>query len=371
MSTRTNSEPISARPNLEVTKLDTYIARTVTSTVIIASAGLVFLFVIFTFLDQMDDFREGYDLVDIMRYVGYSAPRIFYETLPFAALIGCLAGLGLLANTSELIVMRSSGVSTWHIFWSATKPALILILVGIFIGEMLLPDFERAARTFKQNAKQDEITPQGGFWFRERDVYMHFNSVSSDGELKEIHQYYLNDEKELIKTLWASYAKYNEENSYWLMENIRITHLNSPTKRLEERQQMIWRTELTPKILSAEILVDPDKMSMRELWEKIRYMNTQGLNTKKYELGLWSKIMQPVATLSLVFVAVAFVFGPLRETTMGMRVVTGLIIGILFKFVQDLLSPASLVFGFSPFIATLAPILACTFLGYLLIKRAN
>ena len=45
----TNSEQISARPNPEVTKLDTYIARTVTSTVIIASAGLVFLFLIFTF----------------------------------------------------------------------------------------------------------------------------------------------------------------------------------------------------------------------------------------------------------------------------------------------------------------------------------
>ena len=69
--------------------------------------------------------------------------------------------------------------------------------------------------------------------------------------------------------------------------------------------------------------------------------------------------------------AVAFIFGPLRETTMGMRIVTGLVIGVLFKFVQDLLSPASLVFGFPPLAATLVPIVICLGLGYHLIRRAN
>ena len=112
-------------------------------------------------------------------------------------------------------------------------------------------------------------------------------------------------------------------------------------------------------------------MSITDLWRKIGYMTSQGLNTDKYELGFWSKLLQPLASLSLVFVAVAFIFGPLRQTTMGMRVVTGLIIGVLFKFVQDLLSPASLVFGFPPLIATLVPILICIILGYNLIRRAN
>ena len=141
--------------------------------------------------------------------------------------------------------------------------------------------------------------------------------------------------------------------------------------RVKRLDTLIWRTELTPDILSAEILVEPDKMSMTELWRKISYMSSQELNTSKFELGLWSKLLQPLASLSLVFVAVAFIFGPLRETTMGMRVVTGLVIGILFKFVQDLLSPASLVFGFPPLISTLAPIIICVIIGYKLIRRAN
>ena len=224
----------------------------------------------------------------------------------------------------------------------------------------------------KENATEDEITPQGGFWYREQDVYMHFNSVSHLGDLKDIHQYFMDDQNNLYQTRWAESAKHIEEgDGYWLMKNIVVTHLDDPTIHVEKIEGMMWRTELTPEILSAEILVEPDKMSMTELWRKIGYMASQGLNTDKYELGLWSKLLQPIASLSLVFIAVAFIFGPLRETTMGMRVVTGLVIGVLFKFMQDLLSPASLVFGFPPLIATLVPIGICAFLGYNLIKRAN
>ncbi len=355
-----------------MSRLDLYIGHRIALMILTASFGLVSLFVIFTFLDQMEDLDEGYTLSEVLRYVSYSVPRIFYETLPFAALIGCLTGLGILATNGELIVMRCAGVSTWKIFWSATKPALILILFGVFIGELLLPDFERTARVLKENATEDEITPQGGFWYREQDIFMHFNSVSHLGDLKDIHKYLINDQNNLYQTRWANSAQYiKKDDGYWLMKDIVVTYLDGPEMRVKRLDTLIWRTELTPDILSAEILVEPDKMSMTELWRKISYMSSQELNTSKFELGLWSKLLQPLASLSLVFVAVAFIFGPLRETTMGMRVVTGLVIGILFKFVQDLLSPASLVFGFPPLIATLVPIATCAIIGYILIRRAN
>ena len=47
-----------------------------------------------------------------MLYVMYcGAPQYLYEILPIAALIGSVLGLGTLASNSELIVMRSVGVS--------------------------------------------------------------------------------------------------------------------------------------------------------------------------------------------------------------------------------------------------------------------
>jgi lipopolysaccharide export system permease protein len=99
-------------------------------------------------------------------------------------------------------------------------------------------------------------------------------------------------------------------------------------------------------------------------------MRRQGLASEVYELGFWRRVLQPLAVMGLVLVAISFVFGPLREASMGTRVVMGLVIGILFKFIQDLLAPASLVFGFSSLIATLIPILMCFVFGFVLLRRA-
>lgn len=352
-------------------QLDRYIGRTVAFTMFLSALGLVGLFALFTFLDQLEDIENDYTFFTVLQYVGYSIPRIFYETLPYAALIGCLAGLGLLANNSELIVIRAAGISTWRIAWAAMKPALALVVFGLFVGELVLPDFERTARVIRENAMEDDITPQGGFWYREGDTFMHFGRVSHVGELRNVKQYIIDSDHRLEKTLWASKARFipDEVSGHWVMEDVVMTDLTQ--KREQRLGSMIWNTGLTPALIKTEILVEPDKMSILELNRKIEYMRTQGLNSGKFELGFWTKTFQPLASLTLVFVAISFIFGPLRETTMGMRIVSGLVVGILFKFIQDLLSPASLVFGFSPLLATLIPMTICLIAGVYLLRRAN
>ena len=157
---------------------------------------------------------------------------------------------------------------------------------------------------------------------------------------------------------------------YWLLETVVTTRFSDDKTVIETAPSYQWNTGLTPSLLINEVLVRPDKMSIRELSAKVDYMRNQELNGMKFELGFWHKVLQPLATLSLVFVAISFIFGPLRESTMGMRVVTGLVTGIVFKFIQDLLSPASLVFGFPPFIAVVIPIIICFSAGYFLLRRA-
>ncbi len=359
-------------------KLDLYVGTTVARMMTLAILGLVGMLTLFTFLEQMEDVRNNYTVFNVGRFVLYSLPRLFYETVPYSALIGCLAGLGLLASTSELTVMRAAGVSTGSIAWSAMKPALALVFLGLLIGEYVLPDFERVARIDRVRAISDEneITPEFGFWYREGNIYMHFDEVGQGGVLEGVSHSYFNkdNDRRLEKTMFADRAVFHDmggRENYWLLENVIITELHDNQSITQEYASQQWHTKLTPDLLSTEILVQPDKMSIRELDSKIDFMRSEGLNSGKFELGFWGKIFQPLATVGLVFVAISFVFGPLRDSNMGMRVVTGLIIGIAFKFIQDLLSPASLVFGFPPVIATLVPITICFVVGYFLLRRAG
>ncbi len=360
-------------------RLDIYVGMTIAKTMMLAILGLVGMLAIFTFLEQMEDLDNNYTVLKVGRFVLYSLPRIFYETIPYSALIGCLAGLGMLASTSELIVMRAAGLSTWAIAWSAMKPALVLVFLGMFVGEYILPDFERVARTDRVRAlsDEDEISPRFGFWYREGNIYMHFDEVGwGGGVLEGVSHFYFDpmNDRRLEKTLYADRAVFHDMQggkNYWLFENVITTEITADSSITHDIPSMQWYTNLTPDLLSTEILVQPDKMSIRELDAKIDYMRAEELNSGKFELGFWGKIFQPLATVGLVFVAISFVFGPLRDSTMGMRVVSGLIIGIAFKFVQDLLSPASLVFGFPPIVAILIPIAICFVAGYFLLRRAG
>jgi lipopolysaccharide export system permease protein len=117
--------------------------------------------------------------------------------------------------------------------------------------------------------------------------------------------------------------------------------------------------------------VKPEDLSVSGLWSFGNYLKDQGLSAGEYLLAFWNKVLQPLGTASLVLIAISFVFGPLREVTMGFRVFVGVMIGIIFRTSQDMLGPASLVFGFQPIIAVLVPILICAAIGMLLIRRGR
>ncbi|MDZ7683987.1 MAG: LptF/LptG family permease [Gammaproteobacteria bacterium] len=97
------------------------VARTVGTTMVLSLVALVGILTIFTFLDQIEDMEHNYDLLAVLLYCVYSMPRMLYEIIPYGALIGCLTGLGLLASSSELLVMRAAGVSARVDFTECTQ----------------------------------------------------------------------------------------------------------------------------------------------------------------------------------------------------------------------------------------------------------
>ena len=357
-------------------RLDYYVITTVALTMLMASMGLLGILTIFTVLEQIEDMENNYDITAVLTFSLYSMPRMFYEIIPYSALIGCLAGLGILANNSELIVMRAAGVSTWAIARSAMKPALVLVFLGLYLGEYMLPELEKTARLERELALSDssKVKRSKGFWYREGEVYMHFDEITRSGLVTGVRHYYYDENHKLQRSLYAERGVFHdvrEDETYWLLEKVTITDILPDRTTVKKLPSFTWQTELKPDLLATESLVQPDRMSIGELNVKIEYMQAQGLNSAKFELGFWRKVLQPLATVALVFVAISFIFGPLREATMGMRVISGLVIGILFKFIQDLLSPASMVYGFEPIVAILLPIVVCFAAGYVLLRRAG
>ena len=126
---------------------DLYLGRVLLNQILLVLGVLVGVFVFITFIDQVSYLGTGqYSLLDAMKYVLLSTPRIVYEVFPMAVLVGAILGLSLLAVDSELIVMRSSGVSIGQITVAVLKLGFLLALVALLIGEFITPWSETLAQ---------------------------------------------------------------------------------------------------------------------------------------------------------------------------------------------------------------------------------
>lgn len=127
-------------------KLDRYIGQSVLLAILAVLGIILGLASLFAFIDEMSDLSDTYTVMEAGNFVMLTAPRRLYDMLPMAALIGCLIGLGSLASSSELTIMRAAGVSIGRIVWAVMKPMLVLMLVGLLIGEYVAPVTENKAQ---------------------------------------------------------------------------------------------------------------------------------------------------------------------------------------------------------------------------------
>lgn len=350
--------------------LDRHVGFTVFGAILVVLLVIVGLDVISAIVDELKDLEDNYTFVEAMIYVVATLPGRIYEYIPFAALVGSLVGLGGLASQSELIVMRSAGVPTLRIIWMVMKPAMVLMLLGLFISEYIAPPTEQWASKRRALAQYGEsaVNSRYGLWNREADQYMHFNIVETPYSLKGVTIFDFDDQRHLNSMLFARTAKFASGN--WQLQDVVITNVGEQETQREIKSELKWQTNLTPNVLR-QLVVKAENLSVSGLWSFAQYMADQDLSAGEYLLAFWNKVLQPLGTASLVLVAISFVFGPLREVTMGFRVFIGVMVGIIFRTSQDMLGPASLVFGFQPIIAVLAPILICAIIGIFLIRRGR
>ena len=350
--------------------LDRHIGKSIFFSVLTVALIIVGLDLLFAYISELEDLEGDYGAVEALTYIFLTTPRRLYELLPMAALVGCLIGLGTLASNSELTVMRASGVSIGRIMGAVLKPLLVLMVAGVLLGEYVAPYSENMAESRRALAiGSGDAVKSKGLWHREGEDFIHINAVQTNGVLHGITRYRFDDQRELLETSFAQRARVQDE--HWLLEDVATTLFDADgTSRVEQHEQQRWDVGLSPRLLRV-VLLDPDVLPLTGIWHYQNYLAEQGLNNSQYWLAFWKKLLQPLTTAALVFVAISFIFGPLRSVTLGQRVFTGVLVGFSFRILQDLLGPSSLVFGFSPLIAVVLPILILVVMGGWLMRRAG
>ena len=350
-------------------KLTRYVSRTVFNAIALTLFVFASLFFIFTLIDQLGAVKEKYTAYEALINVALRLPNGIYTLIPFSCLIGCLAGLGSLASSSELVIIRAAGVSTKRIVLMALRPAIIFMLLELVLGEYLAPYSEQMAINRKAIALGTSVKQsQQISWNHETNEYMHFNAVLPSGVIYGVSRYLFNDQHQLVSASFTKQAIF--QGDHWQEEDVAVTYFEEGSTRVENVPSRRWDTQLRPDLLNILVL-DPKNLSIRNLYYYIDYLSEQHIENRDYSLSFWQKVLEPLATASLVLIAISFVCGPLRSVTMGQRVFTGVVFGVAFLIMQRMFGPSSLVFGFSPLLAVLVPIVSCVAVGFYLLGKSR
>ena len=353
-------------------RLSRYIGINVFTAIMVSLIAIIGLDLVAGIVDQMGDIKRNYRFADVLIYVVTKLPSTIYEYIPLASLIGCLVGLGMLATNSEVVVMRASGISLIKIVLMVFKPVLVFVLIAALIGEYFSPYLDQLADSRRDYLRKGEsaLDSTSGFWAREGSEFIHFNAVFPGGVLFGLTRYKLDDERKLEEASFSSRATFNKAEGFWVEENVSSTLFVEEQTYTRKWVTRKWQTELTPEVLTLNIL-PADALSAGALSNHIDYLDERKADAAKYRLAFWEKVFQPLSILGLVLVGIAFVFGPLRQATVGFRVFVGVLFGISFKLISDILGPLSIVFEMPPMLAILAPIVVCFAIGLVLLRKAG
>ncbi|KGT94538.1 lipopolysaccharide ABC transporter permease [Erwinia typographi] len=353
--------------------LDRYIGKTIFNTIMATLFMLVSLSGIIKFVDQLRKTGQGdYTAVGAGLYTVLSVPKDIEIFFPMAALLGALLGLGTLAQRSELVVMQASGFTRMQIAASVMKTAIPLVLLTMAIGEFVAPQGEQMARSYRaqQLVGGSMLSTQNGLWAKDGDNFIFIESIKDNTELNGVSIYSFSKNRRLDTVRYAASAKYNADKKLWELAEVDQSNLTDP-KQVTGSQTLSgeWKTTLTPDKLGV-VSLDPGSLSIRGLYNYVKYLKQSGQVAGRYQLNMWNKIFQPLSVAVMMLMALSFIFGPLRSVSMGMRVVTGISFGFLFYVLDQIFGPLSLVYNIPPILGALLPSAAFFAISvFMLLKR--
>ncbi len=338
--------------------LGRYVVRTVLGYTALVMIVLLALGALFMFIGQQDDIGVGnYTATQALLFVALNLPSYLFQLLPVAALIGSLLGLGNLARGSELIVMRSSGVTTLRFcVWLGTAGLLLASLMFV-VGEYVAPPLGSYARQLKVFAKFDEFNLAGNraTWVRDGDTIISVDQQSASTRFGGIKVFRVDPARKLVSVGRAESASVKGDKVWRLEKYVGTTFAqDSLAATVERDDERDVRTSLSSDFLGLAI-AEPDTMGLRDLRGYIAHLQRNELQSSRFEAAYWSRLARFVAVLLVIILALPFCVGSLRNSGQGARTVIGVLIGAGFVLLSQTLESSGELFSLPPWMVGWLP----------------
>lgn len=281
-----------------------YVKKNALFAMLFAVIGLWALQMIFAYLAELEDISDSYTYFEALTYIFYKSPYFLEQFTPTGALLGAVVGLGLLANNSELIVMRAAGLSITRIVSWVLQPAFIFVILALAINQYVLPESNLKANQIR---KPDTplLASVNGYWTLQKapavgengqqegtgNNIIYIDYADANGNIGKVKRWHLDENNNLTAVSKASGGIYlpkaNEQtqaslqhltqaekeliNYQWELEDV-------TTLKLAERAAITQAEEIAPTQATSE--TEADAVSSKALPYNVRQSQDIVLNNE-------------------------------------------------------------------------------------------
>ena len=351
----------------KLTVLERYLGKMYLATTFFVSLVFVAVIGMMQMMAELSSVGSGYKLSHAFIYASSNILSYLYDLFPIISMMGAILALGHLASGNELIVMRVSGASIKKLMLSLSKMVCFVLLIMTLVGEGITPDVKFVAQKMKAEKINNGqvLSTTKGTWVKTLDGYTHFEKALSKHELVAVTNYQFNDKNQMIKAMYASYARLTDQG--WGLQDVSISLLSDKGVMRDHFDHMTFDIGVSVPAMQLSRL-QPDQQTLHQLYKVIQYRSSKGMGTESYEINFWQRIVQPFETFLLVCLTVPFMMGPLRSASMGMRLLLGMGVGFSFYFFGQFFVPFAMMYPIAPWVAAFLPSFLLLGIGHQLLR---
>ena len=229
-----------------------------------------------------------------------------------------------------------------------------------------MPKFSSEAESLRNTAlKKQSYYNKNGTWFKNKDSFIKISEIYPDNTIKGI-SVYTYDNNQLSSVNYIQSAKFSKGK--WSLQEIVKINLNEEPISKERISNMQSDELIDIKLI--DIKTDkPYSLTLKDVVRNIEYLERNNLDASIQEKIFWDKILKPIATVLMLFLAMPYIFGRMRSTNTSKRIVIGLFIGIIFFIISSILPNLGLIIGINPLISAILPLVVFAILGQYIFRH--
>jgi lipopolysaccharide export system permease protein len=235
--------------------------------------------------------------------LGLHLPEIIVLTIPIGVLLGTLLVFNRLSGDSEIIALRTSGISFYRIMVAPLLFGILTSVISFTINECVVPIANRTSKKLEFLALYKSELPSGqsNFTYMERDANAMLKRVFYVGyyDKNALQNVIILDftRDKLVQIVAAKAGLFN--HGEWELEKGRTYILSGDsdiTRIMQFNKLTIPGIKNAQNALNAGSVV-PKDMNMMELWKYIQTLQASNAIDKALLVRFYQKFSQPLACL--------------------------------------------------------------------------